>query len=408
MNVREAHKRKVGLLKSVMMIAGAMIGTGIFIIPGLHLKYTTSLPVIYTAWITGSIVAFSGANAYSFISQRFPKNGGEAAYFASLFSPFAGKIVSIVMITFAFAAPVSINIIAIVEYIPVELNETTNTVIKIGLLACITILFLFFRNRSFLFQSGLVIFTITLIVAIVFTLLINGGINEKSIIYNGWSSVERTDLLAYSNIVLIVYYSFTGWNNIIYVAKEVENPRKTIFKSMLIAVSFVTILYLVIVTTIYSTVSLEKGIGHVNITLIAITNTVSGYGEIIFSVMIIMVLLASVCSIYLSGIYILKTNLEVRQSKLFDSYRAAVILFFLIVFGFILFTKILVILQVSSLVMISISLTLISAFWLVSIKKYGVDFLLKNIRAFSISFVFVVIIIILFLNEINVFGLFGF
>jgi len=82
--------RGLGLLDSTMIVAGSMIGSGIFIVSGGISKQVGSPGWLLVVWIVTGVLTLIGALSYGELAAMMPKAGGQYVYLREAFSPLWG------------------------------------------------------------------------------------------------------------------------------------------------------------------------------------------------------------------------------------------------------------------------------------------------------------------------------
>src|SRR6185369_14761732 len=82
--------RGLGLLDSTMIVAGSMIGSGIFIVSGGISKQVGSPGWLLVVWIVTGLLTVMGALCYGELAAMMPKAGGQYVYLREAFSPLWG------------------------------------------------------------------------------------------------------------------------------------------------------------------------------------------------------------------------------------------------------------------------------------------------------------------------------
>lgn len=78
--------KEMGLVDGVAFVVGAIIGSGIFISPGVVLAHSGSAGVSIICWLLGMLMAIAGALCYIEVGLLFPKTGGEYVYLCEAYS----------------------------------------------------------------------------------------------------------------------------------------------------------------------------------------------------------------------------------------------------------------------------------------------------------------------------------
>src|SRR6476646_10325847 len=83
-------KRSLGLLDGTMIVAGSMIGSGIFIVSADMLKDLGSTGWLIAAWLITGFMTLTAALSYGELSAMFPKAGGQYVYLKEAYNPLIG------------------------------------------------------------------------------------------------------------------------------------------------------------------------------------------------------------------------------------------------------------------------------------------------------------------------------
>jgi basic amino acid/polyamine antiporter, APA family len=82
--------RELGLFDSTMIVIGAMIGSGIFIVPADMARNIGSSGWLLVAWLFAAVVTVAAAVSYGELAGMFPDAGGMYLYLREAFSPLIG------------------------------------------------------------------------------------------------------------------------------------------------------------------------------------------------------------------------------------------------------------------------------------------------------------------------------
>src|SRR6201997_4846264 len=72
------------------IVAGTIIGSGIFLVPAEMMQAVGSARLVYLAWIVGGLLSFFGALTYAELGSVRPYSGGEYVYVRDAYGPLAG------------------------------------------------------------------------------------------------------------------------------------------------------------------------------------------------------------------------------------------------------------------------------------------------------------------------------
>src|SRR5579862_3013757 len=82
--------RGLGLYDSTMVVAGSMVGSGIFIVSAEMSRYLGSAGWLLAAWLITGVMTVTGALSYGELASMMPRAGGQYVYLREAFSPLWG------------------------------------------------------------------------------------------------------------------------------------------------------------------------------------------------------------------------------------------------------------------------------------------------------------------------------
>src|SRR2546423_8355697 len=82
--------RGLGLLDSTMLVAGSMIGSGIFIVSSIIARQVGSPGWLLVVWVVTGLLTLTAALSYGELAAMMPKAGGQYVYLREAFSPLWG------------------------------------------------------------------------------------------------------------------------------------------------------------------------------------------------------------------------------------------------------------------------------------------------------------------------------
>src|SRR5882762_8394091 len=87
---QDTFVRGLGLLDSTMIVAGSMIGSGIFIVSADISRQVGSPGWLLVVWVITGVLTMIGALSYGELAAMMPKAGGQYVYLREAYSPFWG------------------------------------------------------------------------------------------------------------------------------------------------------------------------------------------------------------------------------------------------------------------------------------------------------------------------------
>ena len=300
-----------------MLIAGNMIGIGIFTTTGYYAQNLSSPAGLFFIWVIGGFYAFCGALTYAELSTRFPQAGGDYLFLKNSYHPLLGFLFGWSTLTVTYTGSIAAIAIGFAAYfirilpeawqqwaLPLPFAGVDLPLLKI---IALTITFLLtILNRAGIrkgarFQN---IFTLlgigTLLAIILLGFLSNkGNIAHFRPFFPDSLSAEEVSLLG---VALVgVMFTYSGWTVLVYIAGEIKTPRKNIPGAMAMAVGVVALLY-ILINGVYlyaqplAAMSGKVEVGYQTLTILFAENT-----SLIFSLIIILMVLSSLNATILSG-----------------------------------------------------------------------------------------------------------
>src|SRR6476660_1368792 len=82
-----SFKQSLGLLDGTMIVAGSMIGSGIFIVSADITRNVGSAGWLIAVWLITGFMTLTAAVSYGELSGMFPKAGGQYVYLREAYNP---------------------------------------------------------------------------------------------------------------------------------------------------------------------------------------------------------------------------------------------------------------------------------------------------------------------------------
>jgi APA family basic amino acid/polyamine antiporter len=94
----DRFRRELGLLDSVVVVAGGIIGVGIFANPSNVARVVGDPVLILLVWALGGAIALIGAFVWAELASRFPHVGGQYVYLQRAYPPVVGFLYGIALL----------------------------------------------------------------------------------------------------------------------------------------------------------------------------------------------------------------------------------------------------------------------------------------------------------------------
>lgn len=268
-------KPTLGLLDATMIVAGSMIGSGIFIVSADITRNVGSAGWLIAVWLITGFMTLTAAVSYGELSAMYPKAGGQYVYLKEAFNPLAGFLYGwsfFAVIQTATIAAVGVAFSKFAGYFIHSLEmDDKNILTQIGafklypaqLVSIALIIFLTYINTKGV-KGGKIIqttFTLTKLVSLFGLIIFGFLLAAKKDIWNAnWTNAWDMHSIAADGTVTGLtgsailgaiaaamvgsIFSSDSWNNVTFIAGEIKNPKRNIGLSLFLGTMIVTIIYI--------------------------------------------------------------------------------------------------------------------------------------------------------------------
>ena len=275
MSEQTSFKPTLGLLDATMIVAGSMIGSGIFIVSTEMTTYLGSSGWLIFAWVLTGFLTLTAAVSYGELSSMFPKAGGQYVYLREAFNPLTGFLYGwslFAVIQTGTIAAVGVAFSKFAAYIFPSLGPD-NILFDLGftdvsaaeVVSMILVIFLTYVNTRGV-ELGKIVqttFTLTKLISllglIIFGFLLAANADtwsanwtdawsaKKWVVDNGqgfWGQVAGAAIVPlFASALVGSLFSSDAWNNVTFIAGEIKRPEKNIGLSLFFGTLIVTIIY---------------------------------------------------------------------------------------------------------------------------------------------------------------------
>lgn len=273
-------KPTLGLFDGTMIVAGSMIGSGIFIVSADITRNVGSAGWLIAVWLITGFMTLTAALSYGELSGMFPKAGGQYLYLKEAYNPLMGFLYGwsfFSVIQTATIAAVGVAFSKFLAYLVPELGNNyflfDAGIIKVysGQLVAIAIICLLTYINSKGVKEGKfiqTIFTSAKLVALFGLIAFGFLLVKESFWAENWKTgftavqdfgqkdatgqLQPTSWIGISGGALMgaiaaamvgSIFSSDSWNNVTFIAGEMKNPKRNIALSLFLGTLIVTVIY---------------------------------------------------------------------------------------------------------------------------------------------------------------------
>jgi len=269
----------LGMFSAIMLVAGGVIGSGIFRKAGVMAKEVGSPEVLLGIWLVAGIVSLLGTLSNAELASMMPRTGGQYLYLERAYGPFVAYLYG-----WALFAVIQTGSIAAVCYVFAEygtqfvaLPEATASLASVtvhlpfvgditpfkdlgvkSLASCVIVLLTVINYLGVRFggwvQNIFSIVKITAMLGMVAVVILTPGVGQVSHLTIDSLVIQPSGLawwLAVAAALQGAFWAYDGWHKITWIGGELKNPQRDLPRSLILGILLVTALYLAL-SAVYS------------------------------------------------------------------------------------------------------------------------------------------------------------
>ncbi|MCC6279895.1 MAG: amino acid permease [Saprospiraceae bacterium] len=260
--------RKVSLTTATFIVSGSMIGSGIFIVSADMGRVLGSPFLLLLAWGITGVMTLIAALSYGELAGMFPKSGGQYQYLKESYGQMVAFLFGWAMFAVIQSGTIAAVAVAFAKFtgVLVPALGPDNILADLGfvrisaaqLLAIASLFVLTWLNTRGLQTGAFIQNTLTTLKALSLGLLIILGLlvfrNPEVVSQNFdnfFSNLKSTESLGFMAICSAIGVAMVGslfssdaWNNVTFIAGEIENPKRNVPLALAMGVIGVTVLYM--------------------------------------------------------------------------------------------------------------------------------------------------------------------
>jgi basic amino acid/polyamine antiporter, APA family len=275
-----------------MIVAGLVIGMGIFRVPS-EVAQKAGIPLIFfLAWITGAVVSFIGALTFAEIGSRYPVAGGFYKIFSHCYHPAFAFMVNWVVILSNAGAMAAVTIMGAEYIFPVLLPSVAHdTAIPIITVSSMVILYVInmigIRTSSRLLNILMFVKLGLLALLISAVFFLDGKETHESTALPALTSAEM--LKAFTMCFIPIFFTYGGYQQTINFGKDIDDARRKMPRAIFFGISIILLVYLGVNYSFYKVLGLS-GLAHSSTIAADVTGLM--FGSIAYKVVALIMFLS--------------------------------------------------------------------------------------------------------------------
>lgn len=246
--------RALGVVTATALVAGTIIGTGIFLKPAVMAQGAGSEALVLVAWIVAALLSLAGALTYAELGALLPEAGGEYVYLRQAYGRLPAFLYGWMRFFIGSAGSIAAYAVGSATFLAAVVDvdgafpsgRAGLAIVFIATFTATNCLALTFGARLNAALTALKILSVLALCAAIFTL---GPATAPDALSPADTATPAEPgflgLTAFSTAVLAALWAFDGWNNLVMVGGEIHHPQRNLPRALALGMGIVTALYLI-------------------------------------------------------------------------------------------------------------------------------------------------------------------
>ncbi len=308
------QSRTLGAAPAMALVAGSMLGIGIFIAPPVVAAQLDRPGAFLVLWLLGGISALCGALSVAELGAMMPKAGGDYPYLRRAYGPGLAYAAGWLQLLAIFPGSLAAMAVGTAKFqFPVILGSAYSLPVDLGI-----------PLAPDLFWAGAIIVGLTglnhigVVVSGRFQVLLTGVpiaillgaciivLGDQGAIGGAWASATSSSFAlpgwhAVALAFLPLYFAYSGWNAAIFVGGEIRNPGRNLPRALVGGTIAVTVLYMLLCVGFLAVFSMADLANTGGAGAAAAHAIFGGLGVFVVTMLILLAMLGSINGTVLTG-----------------------------------------------------------------------------------------------------------
>lgn len=249
--MKEKMKKSLTTPEALSIVVGMIIGSGIFLKPGVILSSAGSPTMALLAWVAGGVITLASALSIAELASAIPVHGGLYGYLEVLYGEIWGFLLGWVQTMITYPASVAAQAIAFASYagLFLPMSDTGKTALAFSVLLFLLIMNILSTKYGGFIQTAAAVGKLIPLAGIsVFGLAHTAKLN--------FESVGTVTASGFGAAVLGTLWAYDGWIGVTNMAPEMKTPKK-LPKVISFGIIFVIIVYTAFNFAVFKVLPLE-------------------------------------------------------------------------------------------------------------------------------------------------------
>jgi basic amino acid/polyamine antiporter, APA family len=295
----EHLRKELNLFDAVAVVAGTVIGSGIFLLPSFIAAQLNSLGAVLLVWVAGGILTVFGALSLAELGALYPGTGGLCTYLRHAYGPLPAFLYAWGLLVMIHSGSIAALAVAFGLYMAriVPLHAAgEKSLSAVCILALTAINCLGIRGGKFV-QNLIAVAKLGGLAGIILLLLMRGSLPIHLMAATGAGFSPASFGIA----LVAVLWAYEGWHVISFVAGELRYPQRDLPRGLLYGTAIVMAIYIAANIGYYKVLSPAQIRGSDTVAALAVGTLLGPTATTAISILIVVSLLGSLNGLILSG-----------------------------------------------------------------------------------------------------------
>jgi APA family basic amino acid/polyamine antiporter len=239
-----SKRASLGLWDVVSIMLGIVVGAGIYETPPIVLRNVSGPWQALAAWALGGGMSLVGAFCLAELAAAYPRSGGDYVYLTRAFGSWLGFLFAWFQLSVVRAANIAMMAFVFADYAASMHNIADEwrwvpAAAAVLILTALNLLGIIFGKRT---QN---ILTLAKVIGLA-GVLVAGFASEPRPLGSGALPIGRGSDGSFATAMVLVFLTFGGWNDAVFVAAEVRGGPRRIARALLLGTAVITLIYLLL------------------------------------------------------------------------------------------------------------------------------------------------------------------
>jgi APA family basic amino acid/polyamine antiporter len=251
-----ALRPDLGVFDGTAIVAGTIVGSGIFLVPAAIATQLVSPLAVFAVWILGGVLSLFGALSLSELGALYPGAGGLYVYLREIYGPLPAFLYGWGLLSMIHSGSIAALAVAVGLYAGhlISLNAVTQQAVSVVFIALLTAVNCRGISLGKIVQNCLSVVKFAGLILMVGMLFYRGHVRGIAIPRVSVHAIGGL-IVPFGIALVAVLWAFEGWHVVSFAAGEMKNPARDLPRSLLTGTLLVTLVYILANVGYYAVLS---------------------------------------------------------------------------------------------------------------------------------------------------------